>query len=211
MTEIIPSINHPDPAEIRRRIKLVEPYVSWVHVDVSDGIFTSQKFFNDPEALVGFETTAQMELHLMTDKPEAYLDAWLRTPAARFWIHVESTAAFDDIRERLAREGREIGCALRPETSAAAFAPYATACNYVMALGVDPGPSGQQMQPHIIEKISTLRKAHPDAIIEVDGGVSLALGTAKKCVEARADILVVGHEIFSSPDIPHAIEKFRNL
>lgn len=211
MVEIIPSINHPDPAEIRRRIKLVEPYVDWVHVDVSDGIFGSVKAFNEPAALYDFRTSVNIELHLMIDKPEEHLDEWLKTHAARFWMHIESTKKFDEVLQKIARQHKETGLALHPHTPAEAYTPHANTCRHVMVLGVIPGPSGQSMQPGIIEKISTLRKAHPHAIIEADGAISLPDGTAKQAVEAGADILVSGHDIFSSQDIPKAIEQFRNL
>ena len=211
MIEVIPSINHSDPAEIRRRIKLVESYVQWVHVDVSDGIFGSAKIFNDPGALHGFKTPARIELHLMIDKPEEHLTDWLKTPAERFLVHAESARDFPAIAEKLRIEHRKIGCALHPDTSPDAYARYSHLTTYVLVVGVIPGLSGQQMRPGTIEKISTLRRAYPDATIEADGGVSLALGTAKRAVQAGASALCSGYDIFSSKDIARTVERFRSL
>ena len=182
-----------------------------MHVDVSDGVFASVKIFNDPQALYDFTTPVNIELHLMIDKPEKHLENWLKTRAKRFLVHIESTRNFSAIAEKLHSENREIGCALHPNTPADAYAMYASLTPYVLVLGVVPGPSGQHMQPGIIEKISTLRAAYPNVTIEVDGGVSLALGTAKKAVEAGADALCSGYDIFSSKDIAYTIEQFRNL
>lgn len=211
MIEIIPSINHNDPAEIRRRIHLVEPYVTWVHVDVSDGVFSSARIFNDPEELYGFKTPLNIELHLMINKPEEHLASWLKTPAKRFLVHVESTAKFPEIQKKIVEQNRQVGVALRPETPEDAYAPYAFQIPYVLVLGVTPGPSGQVMQPHIISKVMRLRQQFPSCIIEVDGGVSLKLGTAKKAAKAGASALCSGYEIFSSPDIAHTVEQFRKL
>ncbi|MDO8558418.1 MAG: hypothetical protein Q7S09_04515 [bacterium] len=211
MIEVIPSINHKDPEEIRRRIRLVEPYVHWVHVDVSDGVFSSVKIFNDPAALYDFKTPLNIELHLMIDRPEEHLAEWLKTGAKRFLVHVESTTNFSMIKERLDKESREIGVALCPETPEGAYAPHAPLTPYVLVLGVTPGPSGQTMRSDIIDKVVRLRRQFPSCIIEVDGGVSLALGTAKAAAGAGANALCSGFEIFSSSDIAHTVEQFRNL
>ncbi|MDP3963663.1 MAG: hypothetical protein Q8Q39_04150 [bacterium] len=211
MTEIIPSINHSDPDEIRRRIRLVEPYVQWVHVDVSDGIFASTKIFNDPAALYDFKTPLNIELHLMIDKPEDHLDAWLKTAAKRFLVHSESTRRFNEISQRLGEEGRQVGLALNPETSEDAYDPYAVITPYVLILGVTPGPSGQVMQPHIIQKVMRLRHNHPDCIIEVDGGVSLKRDTARQALRAGANALCCGNEIFSSSAAGVVITRLQNL
>jgi ribulose-phosphate 3-epimerase len=208
--EIIPSINHADAAEMRRRIRLVEPHVSWVHVDVSDGIFSSVKVFNEPEALYGFETKANIELHLMIDKPEDHLGEWLKTGAKRFLVHIESTADFCGVWERLNSAGVETGFAMKPETPIESYEPHYEWVKYVLILGVAPGPSGQLMQPNIIEKIALLRQKFPEAKIEVDGGVSLALGTAKKAADAGANALCSGYEIFSSDNALDVLEKFKN-
>lgn len=211
MVEVIPSINHSDPEELRRRIRQVEPYVRWVHVDVSDGIFASVKIFNDPSALYNFFTPLNIELHLMIEKPEEHLDAWLKTGARRLLVHIESTNSFAMIRRRVLRAEREIGAALHPATSPEAYDAYAELTNYVLVLGVTPGPSGQKMQPHCINTVMHLRERHPKCIIEVDGGVSIIKGTAHKLVAAGANNLCVGHEIFSSGDIAATIEAFRTL
>lgn len=211
MPEIIPSINHYDPAEIRRRIRLVEPYVSWVHVDVSDGIFASVKIFNQPEALYNFKTPVNIELHLMIDKPEGHLDAWLKTAAKRFLVHIESTKDYCAVWEKLSAAGVETGFAMRPETFIEAYDPHAEFVKYVLILGVIPGPSGQHMQPGMVEKVMRLRQKHPDCIIEVDGDVNLQEGTAKAFVAAGANVLCAGNDIFSSKDIGKTIEEFRNL
>lgn len=211
MIEIIPSINHYDPAEIRRRINLVAPYVQWVHVDVSDGIFSSMKIFNDPAALYDFQTPVNIELHLMIDKPEDHIAAWLKTGTKRFLVHIESTKDFCGVWERLQAAGAETGLAMKPETAIETYDPHAEFVKYVLVLGVTPGPSGQDMQPGMVEKVMRLRRKHPDCIIEVDGGVSLTKGTAKKVLEAGANVLCSGAEIFSSTDIGKTIEEFRSL
>lgn len=213
VAEIIPSVNHPDTREVLRRLRLLEPHVEWAHVDVADGIFTSQKIFNDPSAFHNFSTPLKIEHHLMIAKPEDFLDAWMRTGARRLIVHYESTDRLQGVIERcrMSPSGVELTLALRPETPWEVLVPYFSVVRRVLILGVEPGPSGQEMQPHIIEKISTLKQNHSDVIIEVDGGVSIERGTARQAVAAGADILVAAREIFSSNDIPATVERFRRL
>ena len=189
----------------------MEPHVSWVHVDVSDGVFASIMIFNDPAALIGLESRANIELHLMIDKPEEHLTDWLKTPAKRFLVHVESTKDFCAVWEKLTAAGVETGLAMKPETPLEEYDPHAEFVKYVLILGVTPGPSGQHMQHDIINKVMHLRHKHPRCTIEIDGGVSLPLGTAKKAIEAGANVLVSGYDIFSSNDIAKTIERFRSL
>ena len=77
----------------------------------------------------------------------------------------------------------------------------------VLLLAVDPGFSGQEFQPAILEKITDLRKKFPDVTIEVDGGINPK--TAKQCIEVGADVLISASYIFDSPNLQEAIEALK--
>ncbi|HEY4497206.1 MAG TPA: hypothetical protein VJC20_00385, partial [Candidatus Paceibacterota bacterium] len=70
MVEIIPSINIDSFKELEQKVRLVEPYVAWAHIDVSDGVFTKHVSWHDPKELVGFKTSIRLEIHLMVKNPE---------------------------------------------------------------------------------------------------------------------------------------------
>src|SRR3990167_7744314 len=91
MVEIIPSINVSDFDELKKRIKKVEPYAKWAHLDVSDGIFTKHISWHNPADLVGFKPKIKLEVHLMIDKPELEIERWLLKPVDRIIFHQEAT------------------------------------------------------------------------------------------------------------------------
>ena len=85
--------------------------------------------------------------------------------------------------------------------------PWLGKVDIIQTLAVHPGPSGQKLTEEIYGKIIHIRKSCPQCIIEVDGGINPE--TAKKAVEAGANLLTSGNYIFSSPDIKQAIENLR--
>ncbi|KKT91390.1 MAG: Ribulose-phosphate 3-epimerase [Parcubacteria group bacterium GW2011_GWC1_45_13] len=91
MVEIIPSINVSDFDELKKRIKKVEPYFKWAHLDVSDGVFTKHVSWHDPKDLVGLKTKLKLEVHLMIDRPERTIEEWLIKPVSRVIFHQEAT------------------------------------------------------------------------------------------------------------------------
>lgn len=77
MSEIIPSINVRTFEEVKERIKKVEPYVKWCHLDVTDGIFSKHLTWHNPRDLLNFKTKLNIEVHLMVERPEEIIDQWL--------------------------------------------------------------------------------------------------------------------------------------
>src|SRR3989338_58093 len=100
MTEILPAIIVNNFKELEEKIKLVEPYVKWVHIDVMDGKFTPQTSWPYSEGaiadLLKLDTKLNIEIHLMIDKPEKTIDVWIASSAKRFLIHYESTHELDE-------------------------------------------------------------------------------------------------------------------
>lgn len=205
--QVIPSINTQTFQEAEQKVHLIEPYVRWCHLDVTDGIFSSHETWRNPKDLLGLETSLNIEVHLMVSNPDEVIDNWLVGPVKRVIIHSEAVKNFDLIREKARDRGIELGVAINPETPVEAFDPYVGKANIFLFLSVSPGPSGQEMHSNTAGKIVSFRKSCPKCIIEVDGGINPE--TAKKTVEAGASIMVAGKYIFSSPDIKSSIEILR--
>lgn len=209
MAEIIPSINVNNFEEVARRIKLVEPYAPWVHLDVSDGVFTKHVSWHKAQDLIGFESKAKIEVHLMIDKPEEEIDKWLSTSASRIIFHQEATKNHDLIIERIHKAKKEAGVAIKPDTPWLKLFPFFGKVEVVQILAVSPGPSGQVLNEEVIRKISHVQRICHPCKIEIDGGVNLE-NTANLKKEG-ADILVAGKAIFESEDTGKAIEEFKKL
>lgn len=209
MVEIIPSINVATFEELKERIKLVENYVSWVHLDVSDGVFTKHVSWHESKDLIGFESKAKIEIHLMIDKPEKKIKDWLLTPAARLIFHQEATKNPDLLIEKIHEAGREVGIAIKPDTPWLKLFPYFNKVELLQILAVSPGPSGQKLDESVIHNIGHVKGTCHPCIIEVDGGVNMENAPLLK--KEGADVFVVGNAIFNSDDIKNAIENFKKI
>lgn len=229
MIEIIPSINVRTFEEVKERIKKVEPYVQWVHFDITDGVFSKHLTWHDPRDLLNLETSLNIEVHLMVVEPEKIIDQWLVKPIKRIIVHLEATKDLDLIIKKCREVGIEIGLAINPETFWGQLKPWfgpvrsqtlrasadtqahrtSNGVDMFTVLAVHPGPSGQQIQEDIFDKIRHLRKFCPKCIIEVDGGINPE--TAQKAVKSGANLLVAGNYIFSSNNIKQAVEILQGL
>ncbi len=205
MAEIIPSINVPTFAQVQERVKKIEPYVNWCHLDVTDGIFSKHPTWRDPADLPDLATKLNVEVHLMVSEPEKIIDQWLVKPIKRAIVHLEATKDLDLIIKKCHEAGREIGLAINPETFWRQLEPWLGKVNIIQTLAVHPGPSGQQADwPEILGKVGHIREACPSCIIEVDGGINP--DSAHKAVITGANLLVSGAYIFASANTEEAIK-----
>ncbi|MDP3770224.1 MAG: hypothetical protein U1A25_02750 [Candidatus Sungbacteria bacterium] len=205
MAEVIPSINAPTFEEVRERIQKIESYVSWCHLDVTDGIFSKHATWHNPSDLPLLDTKCNVEVHLMIEEPERIIDTWLIEPIKRVIVHLEASKDIDMIISRCRRAGIEIGLAIRPDTFWDVLVPWLQKVDLIQVLAVNPGPSGQQMTNEIVDKVRHLRTACKECILEVDGGINP--DTAKRVRAAGASILVSAGYIFSHPDKAEAIRE----
>lgn len=203
MAEIIPSINVSTFEEVEKRIKKIEPYVLWCHLDVTDGIFSTHPTWNNPEDLRRLNTPLAIEAHLMIDHPEKVLRRWFLPPIKRIIVHIEATDVLEEIIERCREAKIEIGIAMNPDTPWEIAKPSFGHVDLIQVLSVHPGPSGQTMQADAFDKTAAIRRACPSCHIEFDGGINPE--TAKRAVEAGSDMLVAGSYIFNAEHIPDAI------
>ena len=204
MAEIIPSINASTFEQVRERIAKVEPYVSWCHLDVTDGVFSSHPTWHESRDLSQLQTKLSCEAHLMIERPEEAIDQWLVEPIRRVIVHLEAAKDPELIFQKCREAGREMGLAINPETPWTAFEPWFGKADLFLPLGVPPGASGQKPDwDLILGKIARIRQACPGCIIEADGGIDKE--TASRARDAGANLLVAGSAIFGAGDIGRAI------
>ncbi|MCX6731503.1 MAG: hypothetical protein NTX55_00750 [Candidatus Parcubacteria bacterium] len=211
---IIPSINVDSFEEVKRKIKLIEPYVEWVHLDIADGTFTKTTTWHNPADLLSLETPLNIEVHLMIKNVEERLDNWLIAPVKRIFFHLSAVSNPGFIIDRCREAGIEVGIAISPDESWTKAAHYKGKVDAFQILGVHAGPAGQKATEETFEIIKEMRKFCPASqqgggkcIIEVDGGMNEE--TAKRAKEAGADIIVAASTIFNG-DIKKNIEKLKH-
>lgn len=212
--EVIPAINCLDFECVRERmLRVSELGVEWAHFDVSDGKFAPVVTWNDPSALAtisGVELP-KFEVHLMVEKPEEYVDFWVRAGARRLIVHVEAvdSAKFKVQNSKLEVSGCELGMAVLSGTPIESVLPYLEDVRFVQFLAVSPGFSGQKFDEQVLEKIRALRERDSEVTVEVDGGVNLE--TAKLVREAGADVVVSSSFIFDASDPKIVYNKLRAI
>ena len=204
-TEVIPSINAENFQGVCGKIKLVEPYVSWCHLDVTDGIFSKHPTWRNPEDLALLNTSLKVEVHLMVMQPERVIEKWTKNPVSRVIVHAEVAEDIDFLIKHCREQGVGLGLSVAPEASWQLLRPWFDKVDLMQILTVDPGPSGQHPDwEKIWDKLIQMRKNCPRCIIEIDGGINSE--TAKRARELGANLLVAGSYIFSHSNIKEAIE-----
>lgn len=207
LVQIIPAINAETWQEVERKLRLIESFTDWVHIDVADGTFTPNSLWHNPLDLVGFGTKANVEIHLMEDRPEERVEAWLIQPVKRIIVHYEVTHDLDFILSQCRQEKIEVGLSVASHTSWRCLKPFTDTVDLLQVLAVQAGRPGQEFEHHNLSKIKQLRAFAPQAIIEVDGGITPEVGD--KCREAGANILVAASYIFYHPSPKMAIRELQ--
>lgn len=209
MPEIIPSINVSTFAEVQERIAKVESYVSWCHLDVTDGVFSKHETWRDPADLPRLKAKLNIEVHLMVEKPEEAIERWLVKPIKRAIVHLETLSDPELIIKKCYDAGIQVGFAIRPDTPVSLVDVWLEKVDMILLLRVQPGASGQTMQSEMLGEIAHVRSVCPGCIIEVDGGVSV--DNAKRTADAGVNLLVAGGAIFDNENIEKAIKELRNV
>ena len=211
---LAPSVLNADLAQLADQVRLVEEAADWIHLDIMDGHFVPNHTFGPP--VVGARrphTRPNPHTPQMVVNPQALLPALAEAGANGVSMHVE---ALDDPARALAAaagHGLDAGLALKPGTPLDTVLPYLDDLDLVLPMTVEPGFGGQAFDHRALPKIAAARRAIDEAgravALQVDGGVNA--GTLPRCLEAGADVFVVGSAIFGADDPAAAAKAFREL
>lgn len=205
---IAPSLLSADFANLEREIKAVaDAGAGWIHIDVMDGHFVPNLTLGAPLVKsIRTVTDLPLDVHLMVEKPEKFIDDFIKAGADVITLHVESTNQMSECLKQIKDAGVKCGITLRPKTSLHAIEKYLSDVDLVLVMTVEPGFGGQPFMSEQAEKINTLTqlraKHNYSYFIEVDGGINQQ--TAATC--KNADIFVAGSYIFGSNDYSLAIK-----
>ena len=169
---LIPAINADTFEEVQRKIKLIEPHVSWAHLDIADGTFTRNTLWHNLVEFALIETELNLEIHLMIDRVEEKIDYWLNPSVKRIIFHIGGTKDAGFIIDRCHKNKTEAGIAISPDESVAQALAHKSKVDFFQILAVKPGLPGQKMDENTFERIREVRKFCPSCIIEVDGGMN---------------------------------------
>lgn len=205
---ISPSILSADFANLERDIKAVET-ADWLHIDVMDGHFVPNITIGVPVvASIRKVTDMPLDVHLMIENPEKYIEAFAHAGADIITFHFEAVSDVNAVIRLIKSFGIKAGMSIKPKTPAEVVFPYLKDLDMVLVMTVEPGFGGQKFMQDCAEKIPAIKaKAQDNLIIQVDGGINAQ--TARICTSYGANSLVAGNYIYKSADIKSAIASLR--
>jgi ribulose-phosphate 3-epimerase len=194
--EIVPSILAADAGRLAEQVKEAEAAgADRIQVDVMDGHFVPNLTFGPlvVEA-VRRATKLPIEAHLMVERPELFLEAFVKAGATLIEVQVEATPSLYRTVQSIKELGAKAGVAINPATPIEDLREILPYIDLVNVMTVEPGFGGQKFIARSTEKISRLRAMAPAMEIEVDGGIDAR--TAPLVVSAGATVLVAGNSVF---------------
>ena len=213
--QIAPSILSADFGRLAEEVRSVEMAgADVIHVDVMDGHFVPNITIG-PMVVKALRSVTKLPLdvHLMIEFPDRYIEAFAQAGASWLTVHVEACTHIHRTINAIKVLGVKAGVVLNPATSPSTLEYILADLDLVLVMSVNPGFGGQHFIPSSLDKIRHLRKllASLDHYvpIEVDGGVNSQ--TIEAVVSAGADICVAGSAIFGARDYAATIEKLKEL
>ena len=200
MIKIAPSILAADPLNMERDVRrMAQAGCDMIHVDVMDAHFVPNLSYGPArvEALHS-RFDLPLDVHLMMDNPEQYIDVFAKAGAWGITIHAEIPGNAAEALRHIRALGLSAGLSVKPGTPAEAIRALLPYADMVLVMTVEPGFGGQKFQPAMLDKLRALRQMGYTGLLEADGGVSL--GNLPDLKAAGLDMAVMGTAMYRSAD-----------
>lgn len=211
---IAPSILSADFGRLGDEVGAVDRAgADWIHVDVMDGRFVPNLTIGPVVVkAVRKATDKPLDVHLMIEEPERYVEDFAAAGADTITVHLEACRHLQRTLQQIRDLGKRAGVSLNPHTPEDGLRYVLPYLDNVLVMTVNPGFGGQAFLPQMLPKIARLRAMLDDAgcdtDLEVDGGIKP--GTAAECARAGANAFVAGSAIYNTDDYSAAIAAIRD-
>jgi ribulose-phosphate 3-epimerase len=212
---ISPSVLSCDFANIQRDVEMINNSdADWFHIDVMDGVFVPNISFGFPVMqAIKKHATKPLDVHLMIQNPDSYLEDFKKAGADWLTVHYEACTHLHRTIQAIKSLGMKAGVALNPHTPISVLEEIIVDLDLVLIMSVNPGFGGQKFISFSIDKVQKLKQliidSNSKALIEVDGGVNLETG--KELINAGADALVAGSFVFNSSNPSLTIKDLKKI
>ena len=211
MNILSPSILSADFWKLGEDIQAVEQAgATYLHFDVMDGLFVPSISFGMPVLQsIRSKTEMFLDVHLMIDEPERYVEEFAASGADLVNFHIEATKDVKKTIELIRGTGKKVGITIKPNTPVQELVPYLELVDMVLIMTVEPGFGGQKLIPECLDKVKELRKIVDEKgltlDIEVDGGINA--DNVETALAAGANVIVAGSAVFKN-DIAVNVKEF---
>jgi len=210
---IAPSLLSANFLDLRKDVEMVnESVADLFHIDVMDGHFV-------PNISFGFSIIKQiktiarkpLDVHLMIDKPERYIEEFRNAGADMLSVHYETCTHLHSTLQKIKQLGMKAGVVINPHNPVALLRDILPDADFVLLMSVNPGFGGQKFIENTYKRLNELKllktQVNPNLLIEVDGGVTIE--NAAQLAKAGADMLVAGSAIFTNNNPKAYIERMK--
>lgn len=212
---IAPSILNSDFANLQSQIRYIEMGgADWIHCDIMDGHFVPNLTFGAPVVKSLKKTaTLPMDVHLMVENPDNYIEPFHEAGASILTVHQEATFHLHRTVMRIKELGMKAGVSVNPATPLSTLTEIIQFVDLVLIMSVNPGFGGQQFIQSSLRKVRELNTMRAQTgtqfLIEIDGGVDKT--NIREIAECGCDVFVAGSAIFRSENISAATAELKNL
>lgn len=210
---IAPSMLAADFGNLQRDTEMVNnSNADWFHIDVMDGHFVPNISYGMPVIqAIKKHATKPLDVHLMIEKPERYIEEFAKVGADIITVHYESTVHLHRTLRQIKATGCKAGVVLNLTTPVSVLEDILPECFMVLLMSINPGFGGQKFEDITYKRVKKLRdminEQGLDTRIEIDGGVTDK--NVKQLVDAGADTFVAGSHVFKSSNPPETIKNLK--
>ena len=215
MGMLAPSILSADFANLAQQIRMVEiGGADWIHCDIMDGHFVPNITFGPSLVKAAYKVTElPIDVHLMIENPDKYLEDFIKAGASYVSVHFEEVVHLNRTINRIKELGAKAGVVINPATPVSSIVDVAEYIDLLLIMTVNPGFGGQKFIQNSIrrikEAVNLRNQVNAKFLIEIDGGVNVE--TAKTAFKAGTDVFVAGSSIFKADNISAATVEIKKI
>lgn len=210
MSIIVPAILTDDEKVYEESLKKAEHVSSLVQVDIVDGVFANSKTVG-LDTVSKYPTTATLEIHLMVNYPQDYIDELVKIEyVGKIIVPYEVEGEINEYIYHVKNHARQVGLSINPQTPVDTVSHFFPDLDMLLVLGVNPGWQGQKFNAGVLEKVRQAKNFYPGLVVELDGGVRFE--NVKEIAESGVDLIAAGSVLFGASDFFVAYDKLvKNL